>query len=214
MLGRRARITRYHLGQAEVQDLHLAFRRDLDVGGFQIPMDDPLLMCRLQSFSDLQGHWQRFVDGDRTFGNAICQGWTLDQLEDKGLSFADVLDAVDSPDVGMIQRGQDFGFPLEATHSLAVGGELLGQDFERHVAVELSVGSPVDLTHAAFAELGGYFIVSDSLADHLLKPSADPSSGRGGRQLADRPSILAGASWSWFEPGTLPAPLQAQPPIS
>ena len=34
-----------------------------------------------------------------------------------------VFNAVDLGDVGVIERGEDLGFPLEAGHSLRVGGE-------------------------------------------------------------------------------------------
>ena len=30
---------------------------------------------------------------------------------------------VDVPDVGMVQRGQDFGFTLKASHAIRIGGE-------------------------------------------------------------------------------------------
>ncbi len=36
---------------------------------------------------------------------------------------------------------------LERFHTLAVRGELLGQDLERHVPVQLGVGGTVDLAH-------------------------------------------------------------------
>ena len=43
----------HYLGQPKVQDLDLSLRRDLDIGRFQIPVDDPLLMCRFQRFGHL-----------------------------------------------------------------------------------------------------------------------------------------------------------------
>ncbi len=40
-------------------------------------------------------------------------------------------------DVGVVQRGQDFGFALEAGQAVRIGGEHLREDFERNVSVEL-----------------------------------------------------------------------------
>ena len=57
--------------------------------------------------------------------------------------------------LGMVQRDEDFGFPLEAGQPIGVRRERLGQDLERHVPVELRVARAVDLAHAAFADLGG-----------------------------------------------------------
>ncbi len=59
------------------------------------------------------------------------------------------------PDVRVVQRREDLGFALEASQPLGVVGEQVGQDLERHVAVELGVAGAVDLTHAAGADLGG-----------------------------------------------------------
>ena len=41
-------------GQSEVQQLHDAIRRDLDVGGLQIAMDDSLVVRVLQRIGDLR----------------------------------------------------------------------------------------------------------------------------------------------------------------
>ena len=57
---------RFHrLGQAEVEHLHRAIWPDLDVGGFQIPVDDALLVRRLERLGDLPGDGERFIDGNR-----------------------------------------------------------------------------------------------------------------------------------------------------
>ena len=53
------------LRQPEIQYLHDAVGRDLDVRGFEIAMDDALLMRRLQRLGDLLRDGQRFVDRNR-----------------------------------------------------------------------------------------------------------------------------------------------------
>ena len=68
----------------------------------------------------------------------------------------------DVPDVGMVQRGEDFGFPLEPGESIRIIREGVGQDLQRHVTVELGISGLIDLAHAAFADLGGDFIRAES----------------------------------------------------
>ena len=54
------------LRQSEVQHLHLAVGRDLDVGGLQVAVDDALLMRGFEGFGNLQGQLQGFFNRDRT----------------------------------------------------------------------------------------------------------------------------------------------------
>ncbi|MBM3791837.1 MAG: hypothetical protein FJW35_16005 [Acidobacteria bacterium] len=48
------------LRQAEVEDLDLALRGDLDVGGLQVAVDDAFFMCGFQSIRDPAADLQRF----------------------------------------------------------------------------------------------------------------------------------------------------------
>ncbi len=50
------------LGQAEVEHLDLTFGRDHDVGGFQVPVHDTLLVRGLERLGDLQRERQRVFD--------------------------------------------------------------------------------------------------------------------------------------------------------
>ena len=47
--------------KAEVEHLHGAVGRDLDVGGLEIPMDDALLVGGVERVGDLTGDGQRLV---------------------------------------------------------------------------------------------------------------------------------------------------------
>jgi hypothetical protein len=49
------------LRQAEVQDLNAALTREQDVVRFQVTVDDPSLVGRRQSLSDLYGVTQGFT---------------------------------------------------------------------------------------------------------------------------------------------------------
>ena len=60
-VGRRA-VAADGLGEAEVEDLHDAVRRDLDVRRLQVAVDDPLLVGGLERVGDLPRDGQRVVE--------------------------------------------------------------------------------------------------------------------------------------------------------
>ena len=69
------------LGQPKVQHLHHAVFPHLDVGGFQIPMNDALLVRRFQGVCDLLGDGQRFINWNGPLLDPIGQRRTFDQRE-------------------------------------------------------------------------------------------------------------------------------------
>ncbi len=73
-----------------------------------------------------------------------------------------LFEAVDVRDVRMIQRGEGLRFALEAREPVGVARERLGQDLDRDVAIELRVARPIDLAHAAFADLRGDFVDAET----------------------------------------------------
>ncbi len=65
----------------------------------------------------------------------------------------------------MLQTRQHPSFPLEACGALGIVRHIRRQYLERNVAVELGVMSEIDLTHPAFAEQAGDFVMGDGFAD-------------------------------------------------
>ena len=55
-------------------------------------------------------------------------------------------------DVGMVERGQRFGFTSEAGEPIGVVRERCGQDFERDIAIERRIVRAIHLAHAADTE--------------------------------------------------------------
>ena len=68
------------LRQPEVEHLHRAIGPDFDVRGFQIAMDDPLLVRRRQRLGDLLRDWQRLVERNRSARDAVSEVFALDEL--------------------------------------------------------------------------------------------------------------------------------------
>ena len=95
---------------------------------------------------------QRLVERQRALGDALGEGRPLDQLEDQHRRAARVLQAIDRPDVRVIEGRQHLRLPPEARQALGIRAVELGQDLQRDVAVELGVARPIDLAHAARAE--------------------------------------------------------------
>ena len=71
------------LREAEVEHLHHAVRRDLDVRGLQIAMDDALLVGGFEGLADLTRDRQGFVERNRPPGDPIGQRVAFDQFQDE-----------------------------------------------------------------------------------------------------------------------------------
>ena len=90
---------------------------------------------------------------------------TLDERPpDERDAAARSLDTVDGSDVGMIQRSERLRFAVESRDALGIGGERLGQDFDRNLPPEIRVGGSVNLAHATRAKRTDDFKMSDSRA--------------------------------------------------
>ena len=86
----------------------------------------------------------------------------LDQLHDESRGAVALLQTVDLRDVRMIERGEDFGFTLEARQPLAIGRHGLGQHLDGDGALQVGIAGAIHLAHAARADLGGDFIGTES----------------------------------------------------
>ena len=56
----RANLDLQRLRQSKVQDFNFAFRSHLDVGGFQVAVDDAFAVSGIEPLRDLAGNAQRF----------------------------------------------------------------------------------------------------------------------------------------------------------
>ena len=91
------------LGQAEVEDFHRAIGTHLHVLGLEIAMDDAVLVRRGERVGNLLRDVHRLVERHRAIRDLLGEGAAFNQLEDERLPVQRVLQAVDVPDVGMVQ---------------------------------------------------------------------------------------------------------------
>src|SRR5204863_7742647 len=74
------------------------------------------------------------------------------------------LEAENLRDAAVAERGERLRFALEPREAIGIGGDGIGQDLDRHVAIELRVARAIDLAHAAGAEWGDDFVRADARA--------------------------------------------------
>ena len=110
----------HRFGEAEVEHLDVAAGGQLDVRGLQIAMDDPTIVRRLERFRDLACDAERLVGRHRSARDQVRHGRAIDELQDESHAAVAMLDAVNRPDVGMAQRGEQLCLALEPGE--AVGG--------------------------------------------------------------------------------------------
>ena len=164
---RRSRI-RDGAGDSEVHHLDLAVRRDHDVAGFDVPMDDAFVVRVLQRGEhpddDLDGVVERHgltVAQQRRDGapphvlhDDVRQG---DLLARRGVHgfFAGV---VDGDDRRMVQRCGRLGFTTEASEEHRVCSQIRSQYLDGDRARQPGVVTQVDLRHTATADEIAYLV--------------------------------------------------------
>jgi hypothetical protein len=93
----------------------------------------------------------------------------LDEFQHQEARQSYGFEAVDSADVGMIERGQHARLALEPCQAIGIAGEFGGQYFDRDVAREVCVVRPVDLPHSAGAQQGVEPVVAEHSAGHVTR---------------------------------------------
>ena len=64
----------------------------------------------------------------------------------------------------MVQRGEDFGFALEAGQAFGIGRHCLRQDLDGDLPLQVGVRCAIHLTHATHAERGHDFVRAEARA--------------------------------------------------
>jgi hypothetical protein len=110
-------------------------------------------MRSFHSLSNLTANLQSLFNRDWTFSNLLSQGLSGDQLQGKETHTIYLFQAIDGGDVGVIERGQELGFPLKSSQPLRIFGELLRQNLDGNFTAQVGVLGPIHFSHAALADL-------------------------------------------------------------
>jgi hypothetical protein len=167
-------------GQPEVEHLHGAVFAYLDVRGFQIAMDDALLVRSFECLGDLSCDGDGFVNGYRPAGQPVGDGGPLHQFHDQRQHTVRLLQSIESGDVLVIQRREDLRLPPKTSDPFWIRCKRIGEHFQGIVAVQREVMRSPDLAHAAFTNQRGESIGAESRAGrqrHSRQFYADRSAG-------------------------------------
>ncbi len=105
-VGRPATFIGVDFREAEIEHLDDAARCGLDVGGFEIAVNDALPMRSVQGVGDLSRDAQCLGEWNAAALEPLGQRWSLDELEDEAAVGVGLDHAVNGGDIGMIERGQ------------------------------------------------------------------------------------------------------------
>src|SRR5208337_138611 len=106
----------------------------------------------LQPFANLGPNAEHLVKRQAALAQAFTEGFTLQILHDDVAGAILLSDVVKVADVGMAQRRDGAGFPVEALASLGIFGKMGGENLYGYGAVQARVAGAVHLAHAACAE--------------------------------------------------------------
>ncbi len=116
-------------------------------------MHDSRLVGRLDTEGDLPADLQGLIHGHRTLGQPFVQAGALYVFKDEVFGFLRLLQAVDGPEVGVVQGGEDLGFALEPGQAFGLLGELQGQGLDGHGPLQPEVVAQVDHSHSPTSQL-------------------------------------------------------------
>ena len=153
--GRRAAFARGS-GDPEVRDPNRPVRIEEDVGGLDVPVDDPVIVGHLKGGRGLAADPEHPAEREPPVpGDLRLQVGPVDELHDDVVRAGGRVDAavVDRDDPRVVEAGGVARLALEAAHERGVGREGAPQDLDRDLPVEELVPGSMDDRHPTLADL-------------------------------------------------------------
>ena len=139
-------------GDAEVQKTGLLAarpRREDDVFGLQVAVNNPLLMDGRQALGQLHQHAAAALRLQRPGLQRLEQRLPLGQLHDETGALLGLSKVDDADDGRVLDAGQEAGLPAKALAHSRLLADFVAQHLERHLAAETHLLGEVHLAHAS-----------------------------------------------------------------
>ena len=103
-----------NLGKPEVEDLHSTLRRNLDIGRFQVAVDDALFVRGFEGCGDLSSNLQGLLQRHSSASDSLGKSFPFHEFEHQERGAASLLlKIVDDGNIRMIQRSQNSRLALK-----------------------------------------------------------------------------------------------------
>ena len=147
------------LARPKSRTLTVPFLSHLDVRGFEIAVDDPLLVSRFEGVHNLFRNRERLVDRHTAAADQLREILAFDKFHDDGkclslLPFPPLLQPIDRGNVWMIEGREDFCFAPKSGQAIVISGNRCRQDLDGHLPFQLRIRRSIHFAHSAFAQLG------------------------------------------------------------
>src|SRR5262249_34064232 len=139
--------------ESEVQHLYVSLRRDFDVAGLQIAMNDSFFVRRRQRLRYLNGQVERLGNRERT-----AQHLPVHQLQHQEDQVARFLESINSGNVGVIQGREYSRFVSKTSQPRRLAREFVWERLDGDIAAEFVVVRTIDLSHAARTDEGDHAV--------------------------------------------------------
>src|SRR5690554_2473162 len=153
--------------ETEIDDFDDTAGRDDDIRGFEIAMDDALLVGFRQAGCNLRAHPHDLIERQRPVVQAIAQRRTVvARHRDERTAILRLIDFIYRADVGVIERRRRSSFTLEPLDGIRIAEELPRKKLERDGPIEARILYAIDYSHSPAAEFVDNAIVRYRLTDH------------------------------------------------
>ena len=153
--------------QSEIEDLHSAFGRDLDVRWLEVTVNDPLAVRCLQRLGNLARIIERLLNWQRTDSlDPLRQGFAFHQLKHEAVHVVGFFEAVDRRNVGTVECCERACFPPEAGQPLRIASKFRGQGLDGYVATELAVVCAIHFAHTTGSQWRQDSVWTELAADY------------------------------------------------
>ena len=133
---------------SEVEQLHAGRRQD-DVGGLQVGVNDAGMMGSVETVGDLGAVLERLTERYGPLGKPVGECFAVEKLHDQVVDAIVTTDIMHCADVRVIESRDRTRFVLEPFTPSWIAAGITGDDLDRDGAIEARVGGAVDLPHAA-----------------------------------------------------------------
>ena len=147
------------LCDAEVGDLHLARRRDEDVAGLHITMNNAIAMREAKRCGNVGGDFGGAVGMQRAFGaNDFGKRTAFDIFHNDEIRAVLLTPVVDRDDVRLVEIGGSLRLATEPFNERCIACMHSAEHLDRHRAVKQKVASEIDVGHPASRQLPVQFV--------------------------------------------------------